>query len=233
MKVWYTKSGYSITCVLSGRSNVFMISGNGKNILIDTSPGSRWEKLKKRLDNLNIKNIELLILTHSHFDHAGNASKIKKYYHTKVIVSKEEAGYLESGETPIPHGTIFITRFIVNRIAPLFQVKLRFEACKPDILTDQYFDLKEYGFNAYIIHTPGHSPGSQCIIVDDEIAIAGDSMFGVFPGTVFPPYADNESELIRSWGKLLETNCYLFLPSHGRPDKRELLIKEFNKRNIS
>jgi len=41
LKVWHTNSGYSITCVLGGRSNVYLLSGNGKNILIDTSPGCR------------------------------------------------------------------------------------------------------------------------------------------------------------------------------------------------
>jgi hypothetical protein len=41
LKIWHTNSGYSVTCVLAGRSNVFLLSGNGKAILIDTSPGYR------------------------------------------------------------------------------------------------------------------------------------------------------------------------------------------------
>jgi hypothetical protein len=44
MRVWFTKSGYTISCVLSGRSNVYMISGSGKNILIDTQVGQTIEK---------------------------------------------------------------------------------------------------------------------------------------------------------------------------------------------
>ena len=51
----------------------------------------------------------------------------------------------------------------------------------PISLVDQYFDMKALGFNGYILHTPGHSPGSQSIIIDNEIALAGDSMFGIFP----------------------------------------------------
>jgi hydroxyacylglutathione hydrolase len=231
MRIWKTKSGYTITLILPGRSNVFLLSGAGKNILIDTSPGYKWEKLKKRLNELYINKIDYLILTHTHYDHAENASKIKREYGAVVVVNEREAGALEKGETIFPHGTIFLTRFIVNKLAPLFSVKLNYEPCRPDVLVDQQLDLHEFGFNAYILYTPGHSIGSQSLIIDDEIAIAGDTIFGIFPGSVFPPFADNENEIIKSWGKLLETDCSIFLPSHGTPDCRKLLLKEYKKRS--
>lgn len=230
MKGWHTKNGYSVSCIMSGRSNVFMLSGNGKNILIDTGPGYKWQNLRDTLSKLHLKNIDLLILTHTHFDHAGNAARIKNEYGLKVVVSKYEAKFLQSGENTMIYGTVLPTRFLVRKVAPLLLNKVKYEACQPDIILDQHFDLKDFGFQAYIMHTPGHSPGSQCVIVDNEIAIAGDTMFGVFPRSVFPPFADNEDELIRSWGKLLATGCNLFLPSHGSPDSRDLLLKEYKKR---
>lgn len=233
MKVWQTKSGYSVSNILPGRSNVFLLSGNGKYILIDGSPGYKWKELKASLNNLEIRKIDFLILTHTHYDHAENASKIKEEYGAEVIVNKREADYLQKGENIIPHGTIFLTRFIINKISPAFSAKLNYKPCRPDILVDQHFDLQLFGFNAYIMLTPGHSPGSQSIIVDNEIALTGDSMFGIFPRSIFPPFADNEDELIKSWGKLLGTNCYIFLPSHGTPNSRELLAKEFKKRSGS
>jgi hydroxyacylglutathione hydrolase len=231
MNEWHTKSGYIVSCIMPGRSNVFLLSGNGRNILIDTSPSYKWIRLKKRLHKLKISNIDLLILTHTHFDHAGNTSKIKMEFGAVVIVNKEEAPYLQRGENSQVHGTVFITRFLVNTLAPIYLSKQNYEPCRPDILTDQRFDLLNYGYNAYIIHTPGHSAGSQSLIIDDEIALTGDAMFGVFPGSIFPPFADNEIELISSWGKLLYTNCSLFLPSHGTANSRELLKREYSKRS--
>jgi hydroxyacylglutathione hydrolase len=56
---------------------------------------------------------------------------------------------------------------------------------------DSKLDLKDYGFNAYIIHTPGHTIGSMTVVIDDEIAIVGDSMFGIFKWSVLPPYAND------------------------------------------
>ncbi|HBL74567.1 MAG: hypothetical protein A2W90_20990 [Bacteroidetes bacterium GWF2_42_66] len=40
-------------------------------------------------------------------------------------------------------------------------------------------------------------------------------MFGVLKWSVFPPYAEDEELMIESFGKLLETKCPEFLPSHG------------------
>jgi hydroxyacylglutathione hydrolase len=230
MNIWHTRCGYSVTTVLRGRSNVFLLAGNGMNILIDTSPGYKWKKLITSLKKLSIKNIDLLILTHTHFDHAANAKRIKDEFGAKVIVNKRESDFLMKGENPMIHGTVAPFRFLVRLIAPIILKKIKYEGCGSDILVDHKLDLKEYGLNAYILHTPGHSVGSQSIIVDDELALAGDSMFGIFPGSIFPPFADNEDEMISSWGMLLQTNCRLFLPSHGTSNSRELVLKNYKKR---
>jgi beta-lactamase superfamily II metal-dependent hydrolase len=73
LKTWKTKSGYNIIQLLSGRSNVFLLTNGGKNILIDTSPKYMWNKLQKRLAALNVNHLDYLILTHTHMDHAENS----------------------------------------------------------------------------------------------------------------------------------------------------------------
>lgn len=230
MNTWQTKSGYKIYCILPGRSNVFLLSGNGINILVDTSPGNKWHKLKASLEKINITNIDFLVLTHTHFDHAANAKRIKDEFGAKVIVNKLEYDYLLKGENPMIHGTIKMQRFVVKILAPIILKRRIYEGCLPDILVNQRLDLSEFGLNAYILHTPGHSPGSQSVIVDNEIALTGDAMFGVFPGSVFPPFASNESDLLESWSKLLDSNCLLFLPSHGTANPRNLVLKDYRKR---
>jgi hydroxyacylglutathione hydrolase len=66
--------------------------------------------------------------------------------------------------------------------------------------------------------------------VDDEIALVGDSMFGIFPGSIFPPLADDTDTMINSWGKLIRTNCRLFIPSHGTANNIDLVKREYNRR---
>jgi len=230
MKTWTTKSGYRIIRILSGRSNVFLLTNGKQHILIDTSPKSKWEKLVKRLDDLDIRHIDYLILTHTHFDHAGNAHSIKQKYNSKVIVHREEAAYLTSGDNIVPNGTFAITRTLVRLFAERILQGCRYEPCQYDILVDSSFDLATFGFNATIIHTPGHTIGSMSVVVDNEVAVVGDAVFGVFPWSVFPPYATDVKQMIDSWGVLLKTDCSLFLPAHGSANSRSLLQKDYDKR---
>ena len=231
MKTWKTKSGYRILLILSGRSNVFLITNGKKNILIDTSPENKWNKLENKLIDLNIDNIDFLILTHTHFDHAANAYRIKKKYCAQVLVHETEASFLTKGDNIIPDGTNIITRTLINLFANTVFPRLGYEPCQPDILVNSSLDLKEFGFEAYIIHTPGHTIGSMSIVVDNEIALVGDTMFGVFKWSVFPPYANDVKQLVKSWGILLDTNCSVFIPSHGSANSRSLVQCDFNKRN--
>ena len=230
MKKWETKNGYKIIQVLSGRSNVYLLTNGKTNILIDTSPKYKWNKLENNLNKLNINHIEYLILTHTHFDHAANAFTIRDKYHVEVIVHKNEAQYLTSGENTIPKGTNFLTKKLVNLFAENYLKRVNYQPCQYDILVGDSFDLNEFGFNAYIMHTPGHSEGSMSVILEDEIAIVGDAMFGIFKWSVFPPYASDTNQMINSWGKLLDTNCSIFIPSHGWENKRSLVENNYNKR---
>ncbi|MBK8882122.1 MAG: MBL fold metallo-hydrolase [Bacteroidales bacterium] len=233
MKSWKTRSGIKILRMLSGRSNVFLLTNGSENILIDTSPANKWNKLEKKIRDNKIDRIDYLILTHSHFDHAGNAGKIKNKFGCPIILHYAEDYYLQTGDICTPKGTNAFSRFIVNNFALKFSNRLKCDPCLSDILIDKKLDLKIFGFDAYIMHTPGHSPGSLSIIVDDEIAIVGDTMFGFFPGGVFPPYANNISQLINSWGLLLETNSRIFLPSHGGSKTRSQLLRSYNTRRTN
>ena len=230
MKRWVTKSGYRIFQVLSGRSNVFLLTNGKKNILIDTSPGFMFSKLKKRLSQLKVSEIELLILTHTHYDHAANAARIKEKYKAKILVHKDEAAYLDTGENIVPEGTNFLSRIIVKLFAQRFLLIAKFEPCEYDLTVDSVFNLDIFGFNGYILPTPGHTPGSVSVIIDEEIALVGDAMFGVFPRSVFPPFANDVMQLIKSWGILLETKCSLFIPAHGSANSRSLVQKDYNNR---
>jgi len=232
MRTWNTKSGYRVIQVLSVRSNVFLLSNGEKNLLIDTSTDYMWNLLVRRLAKLNVENIDYLILTHSHWDHAANSNRIKEKYKTRVIIHKAEALYLTTGQNIVPDGTNFFSH-VLMKMAKYLAPKTGFTPCRYDYAVDVKYDLNDLGFNAYILHTPGHSPGSMSVIIDNEVALVGDCMFGVFKGSVFPPFATDAAQMIESWGKLLATNCSVFIPSHGTANSRTLVQKDFNKRIAS
>ncbi|HOO82921.1 MAG TPA: MBL fold metallo-hydrolase [Prolixibacteraceae bacterium] len=227
MKIWTTQSGYTIEQIISGRSNVFLVSNGNKRIIVDASVKRLRKKMFRRLNRLGVSSVDYLILTHTHFDHVGNAQSIKDAFSAKVVVHKNEAQFLQNGISILPKGTNWFTRHVVGFLGKVFAPLTNFKPCKPEMLIDSAYSFNDIGVNAYIIHTPGHSAGSISLIVDNEIAIVGDSLFGIFPNSVFPPFADNVPEMITSWHKLLETNCHTFLPAHGTFNSQQLLQNEY------
>lgn len=230
MKTYLTAKGNKITQVLTGKSKAFLLSNGQKNILIDTATPSKWNALNKKLNSLGLKKIDLLVLTHSHFDHAGNASRIKENYNAEVLIHRTEVAYLEKGESIPPVGANSFARLLVRFLSILPASFSKYEPCKSDYMIDDNFNLSDFGFNSYLIHTPGHTPGSISLIVDDEIALTGDAMFGFRGLTISPPFASDKNQLKSSWYKLLNTNAKLFIPSHGLSLDRSFVERYLKKK---
>jgi glyoxylase-like metal-dependent hydrolase (beta-lactamase superfamily II) len=168
MKHWSTVGGYKIIQVLSGRSNVFLLTNEITNILIDTGPGFMWYTLQKRLEKLGIDKIDLLILTHSHFDHAANASGIKEKYRAQVIIHSSEDRYLAAGDNVLPTGTNAFARFIVKALAKQFRSFARYQPASPTIhLTT--LTISQFWIQCLSDTYARHTQGSISLIVDDEV----------------------------------------------------------------
>jgi hydroxyacylglutathione hydrolase len=231
MKNWKTKAGYEIFQVLSGRSNAFFIITGSYNILIDTGTERGYKKLRSNINSLGLisRKIDFLILTHTHFDHCRNAAKIKEEENCRIMAGIKEKESIEKGFTNLPGGTLFITKPISLLGKMIGKKRFGYKPFSADMLVEDELDLINYNLNIKLVKTEGHSPGSISIIIDKEIAVVGDAMFGVFKNSIFPPYADNPAEMINSWKKLINTGCNIFLPGHGNEIKKDRLQKEFDK----
>ena len=231
MNNWKTKNGYKIIQILSGRSNTYILLKDQQVILIDTGKESTYKKLSKNIDSLGLSfnKITHLILTHTHFDHCQSARKIKDNSLCKLIVSYNARDSIENGYTELPKGTTYITR-LISRLGQLIgKRRFGYPPFEPDVLIRGDYYLNSADNRIKIIETSGHSADSISILVDNEIAIVGDAMFGILKNSIFPPYADNTDKMIESWSLLLNTDCETFLPGHGNEIKRELLKKEYDK----
>jgi hydroxyacylglutathione hydrolase len=147
--------------------------------IVDPAPGSA-ELIIPFIASQNWKVIAIL-LTHSHWDHFGDAAVLKDYYKVPVYIHPEDARNLEfPGSDRIPCWT-------------------RLTGVKPDHLLKEG-DLISIGdLRLRVIHTPGHSPGSVCFY--DEaggILIAGDTLFHGSIGNLAVPTAEAK----RMWPSL-------------------------------
>lgn len=223
-----TGKGTHIIRLTPARCNIWAVTRNSRTIIVDTGISFDRSRIENALERKGLIP-EAVILTHTHFDHAGNAAWLQAEYGAEVVVQEAESEMLASGDMPIPKGTYTFTRGLVSigkKMGPVF----RYEPCIAEHVFADQFDLNRFGINGFIIHTPGHSPGGATVVIDDEIAIAGDSVIGTMPGSPFPPFADDVPLLISSWRKIIDTGCRSFLPGHGKPVSREEMIIEYNKR---
>ena len=73
--------------ILEASSSVTFIKTGNHNIIIDTSSRDKRDVILKGLEELNLspKDIDIIINTHSHWDHVGNnhlfkSAKVINYY---------------------------------------------------------------------------------------------------------------------------------------------------------
>jgi len=224
-----TKNGYDISQVISKHSNVWLVQKNQLSILVDSgktkSRSLLLQILKTALHQENA--LRFLMLTHTHYDHCQSAAAIKDLYHCKVIASENAVPSIAAGYTHLPRGTNYVTDVLAKAGHALMKKKFMYAPFNADITISDDYLFPAPDEDIQIITTPGHSADSISLIVDNEIAIVGDAMFGIFRNHVFPPFADDIPEMLRSWGKLLDTGCTTFLPGHGHAISRELLEKEY------
>ena len=233
MKTWTTSRGVQVKRILFGRCNCHLIRGENECLLVDCGGKRSRKKLRRRLARIGAgeESPLTLVLTHTHFDHAENAASLKRECNVRIIVHEMETANLKRGENPPIQGTLPLTRvltWILNR-SPRLEKRFRYTGVAPDRTVSSETDLRTEGFPVTLMPTPGHSPGSMSVIIDNEIALVGDAAFGIFPGSAFPPFARDPRELIKSWQKLLDTGCSLFIPAHGLPRTRALLLRQYKK----
>ncbi|MBU0552161.1 MBL fold metallo-hydrolase [Myxococcota bacterium] len=82
------------------------------------------------------------------------------------------------------------------------------------------------GIEVALIHTPGHTPGSQCLKVADQYLISGDTLFVEGCGRVDLPGGDSDA-LFRSLNERIAplSGALILLPGHAYGGERATLAE--------
>ncbi len=223
-------SNIKIVSTRVGYSNSILIVNGSNSVIIDTGVKGNIKRFKLLFKQFQLKpsDIGLIILTHTHYDHTGNLKALEKLTSAKVLVHKNEFQNLKNGFTPIPIGQGKYSR-IISKLGRKFYPS--FASPKPiaaDIVNEDEFDLQEFGIDGKIISTPGHSNGSQSVLLNKTL-IAGDTFVNLKNGDIFPPFANEPKILLETWQKIFDLGIEKIYPGHGKMFKIEKAFAEFER----
>lgn len=223
-------SDIKIIPALVGFSNSILILNGSNSIIIDTGVRGNFHHFKTQLKQfrLNPDDIKLIILTHSHYDHTGNLKLLAEFTGAKVLIHKNEFENLKNGYIPIPKGLGNYTRFISEMGRVVYP---KYASPKPfvaDLINENEYDLAEFGVDGKILSTPGHTAGSQSVIIGKKL-ISGDTFIHMPNGIIFPHFCDDPKTLLGTWQTLFDLGIEEIYPGHGKPFPVEKALVEFER----
>jgi hydroxyacylglutathione hydrolase len=221
------KMNKKIKVINLGFVNVFLIETGDGFVLVDTGVAQKWPMLEAELikEGCLPDKLKLVIVTHGDFDHTGNCAQLQRMYNAKIAMHDGDIEMVKTGvliERKI-HG-------IIGRLVMWMGKRAigEFDRFQPDILLQDGEIISMYGLTLKIIHTPGHTRGSICILTDGGQLFVGDMLANrIKPG--FPPFIENEEELHKSLDVMKRLDVKTVYPGHGKPFPFEILLSINNK----
>lgn len=138
-----------------------------------------------------------ILLTHGHIDHIADTLLLKEKYQVNIYIHKYDNEMLENPE-----------------------LSLAKEFGYPDLSFSADFFLKDgevvkFGpFSFNVIHTPGHTKGGICLLIEKEM-LTGDTLFNGSMGRT-DLYGGNEEHMKASLHKLSQYSGDINIhPGHG------------------
>ncbi len=180
-------------------SNTYIISDDSSKACVVIDCGVEPEKILDMVGR-NGLSVKYIILTHGHFDHIYHVKNLKEKTGAQVCVHEDE---LNLYRNPMLNGS------------RMFGAGRDLETVEPDILLKDGQKLQAGNLTLEIIHTPGHSPGSICILTDGML-FSGDTLFHLSIGRTDFPGGDPEAMETSLHNKLLTLDeSIVVYPGHG------------------
>lgn len=151
-------------------STAYLVVEDKRAMLVDASTPSLTPRVLAKLTELGAE-LDLIVLTHFHYDHVGSADALRTATGAKVAIHHADAEALRLG------GKLQLkpTRFLPRLLAPGIN-RTEQEPVEPDIELDDHVDLTAFGGFGETFHTPGHTPGSICVLLPDGTVFVGDAL---------------------------------------------------------
>lgn len=168
------------------RTNTYLFWQEDSKSCCVVDPGYEPEAILQRVSQLGLT-VEAILLTHAHFDHVGGVKAIAADTDCRVYICPED----------------------LNMSPMMTSGKLYY--------TDTYTEgtrLNLAGCDILVLHTPGHTAGSVCLLTDG-LMFSGDTLFAGTCGRTDLP-GGSEQQMAASLARLAKLEGdWQVLPGHG------------------
>jgi glyoxylase-like metal-dependent hydrolase (beta-lactamase superfamily II) len=224
--------------------NTYLVKTDSYFLLVDTGYTEQFSGFCKKLvaKNIRLNEIDYVFLTHAHDDHAGFLNELLHHTNAKVIMHHKAIEGLRKGQNSFDGGCSSKMALLFCKLMGFFgKGEHRFppiEKCYEGrcIAVDEHNKKDiESKLHAKIIETPGHTPCSISLLMNDGSLFCGDAAMNGLPSihrtTI---WVGDLKEFISSWELIIATNPTRILPGHGNPfpvtDLSKFLSRAANKK---
>ena len=170
----------------SYQTNCYIIHEEASKTCCVIDPGYDADRILDKLDALGLT-LEAILLTHGHFDHVGAVKELAAETQCDVYLCPED-----------------LSMPPMMTAGPLYHTKTYVEGTQ----------LSLAGLDITVLHTPGHTPGSVCLLTGNTL-FSGDTLFAGSCGRTDLP-GGSWSDILKSLRRLaaLEGNYWVY-PGHA------------------
>ncbi|MDR1453086.1 MAG: MBL fold metallo-hydrolase [Candidatus Margulisbacteria bacterium] len=166
-------------------TNCYLVTSGGQTLIID--PGAAAARISAKIKELQLRPIAV-INTHGHWDHIMADNAVKQEYNLPLLTPAADQWLIEKEKDYYHIG---------------------------DLAVDQWYtDKLDIALPIQVIATPGHTPGSSCLLLENHL-FSGDTMFagGYLGRTDFP--GGSAADMQKSLQKLLALDDSIIVyPGH-------------------
>jgi len=171
----------------SAESNCYIVGSEHSREAIVVDPGDDAERVSSRLAELELR-LTLVVITHAHWDDGNAAGALASRVGVPVAMHPSDRPLLELVRE--------VTRERTGTLGP--------EPPEVGRALSAHDELHIGELSLRVMHTPGHTPGSICLLVEREaIVLTGDTLMAGWVGRTDRPGGDQHSIRSSLWDQLL------------------------------